>query len=103
MVNIIIGWDMSDIGDNAYSFRNGLTQVFTSASGKREGYETDADHIYFVSSKDRVDALAGQGLCDILVCTAVLGGQNIGIGALKQWKRVGNVQKVILIVADTKI
>ena len=102
MVNIIIGWDMSDIGDEGVSFKNGLKQVFTSASGKREGYETDEDHIYFVSSKDRVDALAGQGLCDVLVCTEVLGGQNIGVGALKQWRRVGNVEKVILIVADSK-
>jgi pilus assembly protein CpaF len=102
MDNIIIGWDMSKVGDRADLFKTGLAQVFTQASGRQGGYETDAEHIYFVSTKERVDVLIGQGLCDILVCSESLGSDSIGVGALKQWRRIGNLKKVILVVSDQR-
>lgn len=102
MQNVVIGWNMGDLGDTTDSFRDGLVQVLTSASGRNKDYETDTDHIYIVTSKDRVDMLAGQGLCDVLICAEKLKDDNIGIGALRQWVRIGQVKKVILVLSDLK-
>ena len=101
MKNVLVAWNELADQKKWSSFKSSLIDCLTDLD--EAGFETDEEHISFISYKERLDDLvARQSGCDLLICGENFDGTRIGTGTIRRWKQAKEGLNAILVLDDSK-
>ena len=101
MKNVLVAWNEIPDKTQWSKFKTSLVNCLTGVDSAY--FETDEEHISFISHKDRLDDLvARDGECDLLICGEHFDGKRIGTGTIRKWSDSRTGFNAILVLEDKK-
>lgn len=101
MKNVLVAWNEPQNKEKWSKFKRSIIECLISA--EKDGFQTDEEHISFISYKERLDELVTRkDECDLLICGENFDGARIGTGTMRKWKKEHEGLNVILVLNDKK-